>query len=53
MTSIPTELIAFLTDARDAREYRRALAVNLSLEGYTYETISSLLTVTPGFVSQV
>ena len=25
----------------------------MSLEGYTYETISSLLTVTPGFVSQV
>ena len=52
MTSIPTELLTFLGDVRDSREYRRALAVKLSLEGYTYETISSLLDVTPGFISQ-
>lgn len=52
MASIPTELTSFLAASRDSREYRRGLAVKLSLEGYTYETISSMLDVTPGFISQ-
>ena len=52
MASIPADLTAFLAEKRDAREYRRALAVKLALQGYLYETISDMLDVTPGFVSQ-
>jgi putative transposase len=52
MTTIPEDLQAFLAQHRDSREYRRGLAVKLSLQGYTYETIGSLLDVTVGFVSQ-
>src|SRR5215470_3270893 len=46
-------LTAFLAEKRDSREYRRALAVKLALQGYLYEVISDMLDVTPGFVSQV
>lgn len=52
MTSVPADLQTFLAHHRDSRAYRRALAVKLSLQGYTYEMISSLLDVTVGFVSQ-
>lgn len=52
MASIPTDLTAFLAEKRDSREYRRALAVKLALQGYLYQTISDMLDVTPGFVSQ-
>jgi transposase len=52
MASIPTDLIAFLAEKRDSREYRRGLAVKLALQGYLYEVISDMLDVTPGFVSQ-
>jgi putative transposase len=52
MASIPADLTAFLAEKRDSREYRRALAVKLALQGYRYETISDMLDVTPGFVSQ-
>jgi putative transposase len=52
MVSIPTDLTAFLAEKRDSREYRRALAVKLALQGYLYEVISDMLDVTPGFVSQ-
>jgi putative transposase len=52
MVSIPTDLTAFLAEKRDSREYRRALAVKLALQGYLYEAISDMLDVTPGFVSQ-
>jgi putative transposase len=52
MASIPAELTTFLAENRDSREYRRALAVKLALQGYLYETISDMLDVTPGFVSQ-
>jgi transposase len=52
MASIPAELTAFLAEKRDSREYRRALAVKLALQGYLYEAISTMLDVTPGFVSQ-
>jgi transposase len=52
MASIPADLTAFLAEKRDAREYRRALAVKLALQGYLYEAISDMLDVTPGFVSQ-
>jgi putative transposase len=48
MVSIPADLTAFLAEKRDSREYRRALAVKLALQGYLYQTIS----VTPGFISQ-
>ena len=52
MTSVPTDLIAFLAEKRDSREYRRGLAVKLALQGYLYEVITDMLDVTPGFVSQ-
>jgi transposase len=52
MTSVPADLIAFLAEKRDSREYRRGLAVKLALQGYLYEVISGMLDVTPGFVSQ-
>ena len=53
MGSIPADLTAFLAEKRDSREYRRALAVKLVLQGYLYEAISAMLDVTPGFISQV
>ena len=52
MAAIPADLTAFLAEKRDSREYRRALAVKLALQGYLYEVISDMLDVTPGFVSQ-
>jgi len=52
MTPIPADLLAFLAQPRDSREYRRGLAVKLSLEGWTYHTISAILGCTIGFVSQ-
>lgn len=52
MVFIPADLTAFLAEKRDSREYRRALAVKLVLQGYLYEAISDMLDVTPGFVSQ-
>jgi len=52
MKAVPADLLQFLAQQRDSREYRRGLAVKLSLEGWTYETISSILGCTPGFVSQ-
>jgi putative transposase len=53
MAPIPADLTAFLAEKRDSREYRRALAVKLVLQGYLYEAISDMLDVTPGFISQV
>ena len=53
MPLIPADLTAFLAEKRDSREYRRALAVKLALQGYLYEAISDMLDVTPGFISQV
>jgi putative transposase len=52
MASIPDDLTTFLAENRDSREYRRALAVKFAFQGYLYETISDMLDVTPGFVSQ-
>jgi transposase len=52
MASIPADLTAFLAETRDSREYRRALAVKLALQGYLVEAIGNMLDVTPGFVSQ-
>ena len=52
MTSIPADLTAFLAEKRDSREYRRALAVKLALQGYLYDVISDMLDVTPGFITQ-
>jgi transposase len=52
MAAIPADLTAFLAEKRDSREYRRALAVKLALQGYLYAAISDMLDVTPGFVSQ-
>ena len=51
MVTIPADLTAFLAEDRDVREYRRALAVKLALQGYLYAAISEMLDVTPGFIS--
>jgi putative transposase len=52
MAHIPEDLAAFLEEPHDSREYRRALAVKLALLGYLYASISEMLDVTPGFISQ-
>lgn len=52
MSAIPADLQTFLNEHRDSREYRRALAVKLALQGYLYATICEMLDVTPPFVSQ-
>lgn len=52
MTTVPADLLAFLAEQRDSREYRRGLAVKRSFEGWTYETMCSILGCTIGFVSQ-
>ena len=46
------ELEVFIAEKRDAREYRRALAVKMALKGYEYDVICDILSVTPGFISQ-
>jgi putative transposase len=46
------ELSQFLRETRDAREYKRALAVKLSATDLPYETISRLLDVSPSFISK-
>jgi putative transposase len=50
--TIPADLLAFLEEPRDSREYRRALAVKLALQQLPYAQICALLDVSPGFVSQ-
>jgi putative transposase len=52
MTPLPDDLLTFLREQRDVREYRRALAVKLVWQGYTYETIAAMLDMSPGYVSQ-
>lgn len=42
----------FLQSDRDPRERRRALAVKLTLEGYTHRQIKELLGVSSAFVSK-
>lgn len=42
----------FLRSTRDAREYKRALAVQMAGQGYPYEAISQLLQVSEPFVSK-
>ena len=46
------ELEVFIAEKRDSREYRRALAVKMALQGYEYDVICDILSVTPGFISQ-
>ena len=52
MTPDIEALEAFLAEKRDAREYRRALAVKMALKGYAYDIICDMLSVTPDFISQ-
>lgn len=52
MSDVPADLVAFLAEKRDSREYRRALAVKLVFLGYTYDAICIMLDVSPGFISQ-
>ena len=43
---------AFLTTTRDAREYKRAMAVKLLLLEFELQDIAELLQVTESFVSK-
>lgn len=52
MASVPADLIDFLAEKRDSREYRRALAVKFVFLNYRYEAICEMLDVTVGFVSR-
>lgn len=52
MAMIPDDLATFLKEPRDSREYRRALAAKMALQGYMVEFIANMLDVSPGFVSQ-
>jgi putative transposase len=45
-------LSEFLRATRDAREYKRALAVQMASQNYPYELISQLLQVSEPFVSK-
>lgn len=51
--TVPVDLAAFLAAPRDSREYRRAMAVKLALQGMPYPQIATLLDVTPSFVCHV
>ncbi len=46
------ELINFIKTTRDSREVKRAIAVKLALEGYTYTKIKLILNVSLGFISK-
>jgi putative transposase len=49
--TIPADLLDFLATNRDSREYRRALAVRLVYEGYTYDTVGAIVDLSPGSIS--
>ena len=46
------ELLKFIQGKLDARELKRALAVKLALEEYSYRQIQSILNVSVGFISK-
>ena len=46
------ELINFIKTTRDSREVKRAIAVKLALEGYTYTKIQLILNISLGFISK-
>ena len=46
------ELLKFIQGKLDARELKRALAVKLALEEYSYHQIQSILNVSVGFISK-
>jgi putative transposase len=48
---VPDDLTVFLTDTRDARAYRRGLAVKMAYQGYLYHVIADILGITIGFIS--
>ena len=46
------ELLKFIQGKLDARELKRAIAVKLALEEYSYHQIQSILNVSVGFISK-
>ncbi|MGL5082836.1 MAG: helix-turn-helix domain-containing protein [Microcoleaceae cyanobacterium] len=46
------ELAAFIVSNPDPRELKRALAVSMTLQGYTHEEIMAILQVCSGFISK-
>ena len=46
------KLVAFVKEKRDSRELKRALAVKLCLENYSYRQIQSIVDVSIGFISK-
>ena len=52
MTINTDDLDAFLSEKRDSREFKRAIAVKMAVKGYPYAEIGELLAVYPSFVSE-
>lgn len=52
MTVSTDDLDAFLTQTRDGREVKRAIAVKMALKGYLYSAICEIVGGTPSFVSE-
>ncbi len=52
-TPIPADLAAFLDESRDAREYRRGMAVKLALQKMPHLQIAALLDVTTSFIGKM
>ena len=46
------DIYDFLNDVRDVREYKRAMVVRLSLEGYLDEDICTLLGISSSFIQK-
>jgi len=46
------DIYDFLTGVRDVREYKRAMVVRLSLEGYLDEDICTLLSISSSFIQK-
>ena len=47
------ELVKFIESNPDAREFKRALAVQMVLKGYLYRQIEEILHVSDSFIAQM
>lgn len=51
--TIPADLAGFLDESRDARVYRRGMAVKWALQGMPHQQIAALLDVTVSFICKM
>jgi putative transposase len=49
---VPEDVLQFLETTKDVREYRHAIAVKLVFQGYLYEVIADMLSVSIGYITQ-